>query len=259
MKRIASAADQLRPRRRGLVILIYHRFGGESGSEIDIDPAIFADQLAELGPRVVPLGDGLAALQELPAGHDPVAITIDDGSADVLEHAVPALVAAKATATLYLATSFVESTRALPYGGRALSWAALRDAISTGALKVGSHTHAHVLLDRLPAADAAVDIDRSIGLIEDHLGVEPVDFAYPKAVAPSPEVDRLIRARFRSAALAGTRPNRYGATDPWRLARSPVQVSDGMRWFRAKANGGMSVEDVLRRGINRWRYARSSS
>jgi hypothetical protein len=64
-----------------------------------------------------------------------------------------------------------------------------------------------------------------------------------------------VRARFRSAALAGTRPNRYGATDPYRLSRSPIQLSDGMRWFEAKLDGGMALEDRLRQVINRGRYA----
>ena len=68
-----------------------------------------------------------------------------------------------------------------------------------------------------------------------------------------------MRARFRSAALAGTRPNRYGSTDPHRLARSPIQAGDEMRWFRAKAAGGMGFEDDVRRTVNRWRYSGAES
>jgi hypothetical protein len=63
-----------------------------------------------------------------------------------------------------------------------------------------------------------------------------------------------VRARFASAAIAGTRPNRYGRTDPYRLHRSPVQVADGMRWFRRKVAGGMALEDDVRRLVNRLRY-----
>lgn len=242
-------------------MLLYHRVGGGSGLEIDLEPARFADQLASLGSRVVSLGDALDATRgPAPAGDDPVAITFDDGTADVVEHALPALVDAGAHATLYLATSFVEGGgSALPYGGRAVSWSALADAVSTGHLAIGSHTHSHVLLDRLAPEEAVTDLDRSIGLIREHLGVDPIDFAYPKAVAPSGDIAALVRERFRSAALAGTRPNAYGATDPWRLQRSPVQVADGMRWFRAKAAGGMQLEDALRRQLNRLRYAGAST
>ena len=52
--------------------------------------------------------------------------------------------------------------------------------------------------------------------------------------------------------------NRYGA-DPYRLARSPVQYSDGMRWFRHKAAGGLGFEDTLRRLLNRGRYASATT
>jgi hypothetical protein len=85
--------------------------------------------------------------------------------------------------------------------------------------------------------------------------VPAVHFAYPKSLPPSAGADRAVRARFRSAALAGTRPNRYGRTDPYRLARSPIQAGDEMRWFRAKVAGGMAFEDDVRRALNRWRYS----
>jgi peptidoglycan/xylan/chitin deacetylase (PgdA/CDA1 family) len=213
-------------------------------------------QLEHLAPRAIRLGDALERLTRAPdAEPDPIAVTFDDGSADVLDHAVPRLVAARVPATLYLATGFVGGTGEAPAGGRRVSWAGLADAVSTGYLEIGSHTHDHVLLDRADPAAAAADLDRSIGLVQEHLGVTPVDFAYPKALPASTAVEALVRERFRSAALAGTRPNRYGATDPWRLARSPIQASDGMRWFRAKADGGMGLEATLRTRLNRRRYA----
>lgn len=54
---------------------------------------------------------------------------------------------------------------------------------------------------------------------------------------------------------AGTRANPYGRTDRQRLARSPVQTSDGMRWFERKLAGGMGLEDRMRQLRNRRRYA----
>ena len=75
----------------------------------------------------------------------------------------------------------------------------------------------------------------------------------------SAAADRAVRARFRSAALAGTRPNPIGATDPYRLARSPIQHSDGQHWFERKLDGGMAAEDALRRRLNRWRYAAATT
>jgi peptidoglycan/xylan/chitin deacetylase (PgdA/CDA1 family) len=124
---------------------------------------------------------------------------------------------------------------------------------------VGSHTHRHRLLDRVSRLEAADELDCSIDLIGDRLGRRPLDFAYPKAVSGSVEATRAVRERFRSAALAGTRVNRYGRSDPYRLTRSPIQASDGTRWFEQKAAGGMALEGTARRWVDRIRYARSAS
>ncbi len=258
LKAVAAGRDALLPRRDGAVVLLYHRVGGASDLAIDLPPELFQSQVDELtaGKRVVTL-DALLGLvaQPSPPAVQPVALTFDDGTADFADVAMPVLVRAGAPVTLYLATDFVERGRSFPRDGTPLSWNALRDLLATGLLTVGSHTHTHALLDRLPPAAVADELDRSVKLIEDRLGVTPRHFAYPKAVLGTPDAQEAVARRFRSAALAGTRPNAYGRTDPLRLRRSPVQVADGMRWFRHKARGGMALEDDVRQLVNKRRYA----
>ena len=263
MKSASAALDKVRRPRPGVVVLIYHRVGGASGLEFDLPVDVFeaqAEALAASG-RVVPLGDALTRLAQsadradAASGGDPVVVTFDDGTADFANEALPILERHRLPVTLYAATSFIDEGRPFPDDGRPLSWRGLADACATGLVEVGSHTHGHVLLDRLPPDEVADELDRSIELIGEHLGRPPLDFAYPKAVPGSPTADQAVRRRFRSAALAGTRPNPFGATDPYRLARSPIQRSDGMRWFERKVGGGMAIEDGLRRVLNRWRYA----
>jgi peptidoglycan/xylan/chitin deacetylase (PgdA/CDA1 family) len=207
-----------------------------------------------------------AALERLAsaggAQESAVVVTFDDGTADFAEVAVPILARHGVPATLYLATAFVEEEREFPGGGRPVSWSALRDAGSTGLIDIGSHTHTHKLLDRVSRSEAAAELDRSIDLIGDHLDRPALDFAYPKAVLGRGDAERLVRDRFRSAAIAGTKVNPYRSTDPvratdvHRLARSPIQVSDGMDFFARKLAGGMGLEDAVRRAMNRVRYAR---
>ncbi|MEW6471657.1 MAG: polysaccharide deacetylase family protein [Actinomycetota bacterium] len=258
VKWLASGADAVR-RREGLVILIYHRVGARTRVSVDLPRPLFAEQLGALAAgwspvtldQTVELLEGSAA----PSGPPPVCLTFDDGTADFVEEALPELVAHRIPATLYVATDHIETGRAFPDDGRPVSWAALRDALSTGLVTIGSHTHTHRLLDRVDGPEAAEELDRSTGLIEDRLGVACTHFAYPKALLGSPPAEREVRRRFRTAAVAGTRPNPYGRTDLYRLRRSPVQVGDGMRWFRRKATGGMGLEDDLRALRNRRRYA----
>jgi peptidoglycan/xylan/chitin deacetylase (PgdA/CDA1 family) len=182
-------------------------------------------------------------------------VTFDDGTVDLVDEALPVLVEHRVPATVYVATAFVEEGRPFPGDGQPVSWAGLAEAASTGLVTVGSHTHHHALLDRVGATEVAKELDRSIGLIGERLGVAPRHFAYPKAVPGHAGAQAEVQARFASAALAGTRPNVPGRADPYRLARSPIQVDDGLRYFAAKAAGGMTLEDTLRRAANRLRYA----
>jgi len=257
VKWTAAAADSVR-RPRGLVVLIYHRVGGRTPVSVDLPRPLFADQLAALAADWSPVTlEAAADLLNRPApppGPPPVCITFDDGTADFVDEALPELVKYGIPATLYIATDHVENGRAFPHQGRPVSWAGLRDAISTG-LVIGSHTDTHRLLDRSDGPEAAAELDRSTRFIEDRLGVACRHFAYPKALLGSAPAEEEVRRRFRTAAVAGTRPNPYGATDLHRLRRSPVQLTDGMRWFLRKAAGGMALEDDLRVLRNRRRYA----
>lgn len=260
VKATASAVDLVRRPRPGLVVLVYHRVGGGSGLEMDMPVALFEQQIEELATsgRVVTLGaaiDGLSSGSQASGGEGQIAVTFDDGARDFADVALPVLVRFRIPVTLYVATRFIEEGESLAHGSEPVSWQALSDACATGLVDVGSHTHTHRLLDRASLPEVVDDLDRSIDLIGARLGKAPLDFAYPKALGARGAREREVMVRFRSAALAGTRPNLIGATNVHRLARSPIQRSDGMRFFRAKVAGGLRLEDSLRVAANRLRYS----
>jgi peptidoglycan/xylan/chitin deacetylase (PgdA/CDA1 family) len=263
LKRAAGAYDGLRPHTAGVVILAYHRVGGRSDAgEIDLPAGRFERQIETLATRhhVLTLDAALDALRSPSAGSTgQVVVTFDDGTADFVDVALPILVRHRVPATLYIATDFVERGRSFPDGGTPLSWPAVRDALATGLVTLGSHTHTHALFDRVDPATAADELRRSTGLLAERAGVRAEHFAYPKALAGPAPVERVVRETFRSAAVAGTRANAYGRTDPWRLARSPVQRADGMRFFEQKVSGGLRLEDDVRRLVNRVRYLGATS
>jgi peptidoglycan/xylan/chitin deacetylase (PgdA/CDA1 family) len=260
VKLTAGVADVIRRPAGDVVILLYHRVGGGSASAVDLPASRFEEQMATLAEshRVVTIGEALEVLDGLGTGPC-VAVTFDDGTADLVEAALPILARHAIPSTWYVATRFVDEQQPFAGEGAPLSWSALREACSTGLVTVGSHTHTHRLLDRASEAEVREELSRSIGLIGDNLGSPPLDFAYPKALRGSPAAEAAVRAQFRSAALAGTRANVIGHTDPHRLARSPIQVADGRVWFDRKVAGGMGFEDVLRNLVNRRRYATSST
>ncbi|HEX4902863.1 MAG TPA: polysaccharide deacetylase family protein [Acidimicrobiales bacterium] len=259
IKRAAVVRDRLQPPPAGITILIYHRVGGRTPVSVDLPTSLFDEQMAYLAERTNVLSLTKAA-DLLDAGETPddarphVVVTFDDGTADFVDEALPVLVRHGVPATYYLATDFLDRQRPFPDAGQPMSWAAAEEARTTGLVDLGSHTHTHVLLDRVPPAEAAEELDRSIGAVEDHVGVTPAHFAYPKALLGSPENEREVRARFRTATIGRTRPNPWRGSDLHRLTRSPVQTTDGMEFFERKVAGGMRLEDDVRDLVNRWRY-----
>lgn len=256
----AAIADVGQEAPPGAVILSYHQVKGRTSRSVDMPVWLFERQMEALSAsgRVVSL-DRAVDLLEAPPQDQPhqsaVVLTFDDGSIDFIEQALPVLEHFRLPVTLYLATAWTEQGVPFWEGDRPLSWGALREAVSTGLVSVQSHSHSHLLFDRESPAMLAQDLDRSIGLIEDNLGVEVRHFAYPKALPPSAAVEDEVRRRFRTAALDGTRVNPYHSTDLHRLFRSPIQRNDGMRWFRRKVAGGMGAEDGLRHLLFGVRYA----
>jgi peptidoglycan/xylan/chitin deacetylase (PgdA/CDA1 family) len=256
VKTTAAGFDVVRRPEDGVIVLLYHRVGATTESAVDLPIDLFEQQMSEIASRSTTLDAALDALAGRTAPTERnVVVTFDDGTADFADRALPILARHGVPALVYIATGFIESGTDFPRGGAPLSWSALRDAVSTGLVTVGSHTDGHTLLDRVDRATVATELDRSIDLIGERLDLPVAHFAYPKAQAPNADADAEVRQRFRSAALAGIHANPYGRTDPYRLARSPIQVADGMRWFRRKAAGGMVLEDRLRRIANRGRYS----
>jgi peptidoglycan/xylan/chitin deacetylase (PgdA/CDA1 family) len=267
LKQAGALADRLVPPPAGVTVLLYHRVGGGTQGEVDLDPAAFEAQLAHLAHEheVLDLDAAAALLRPAPVeewsptvgidtGRSAVVLTFDDGTADFTETVVPALARHRLPATLYVASRFVDTREQFPWGAPPTSWSALRDAASTGWVTIGSHTHRHLLLDRLDESTIADELDRSIDLVGEHIGVEPRHFAYPKAVPGDPAAEIAVRRRFATAALAGNRVNRPGHTDLHRLWRTPVQRSDGFDHFVEKAAGGHRVEGELRMLAARLRY-----
>ena len=218
---------------------------------MDLPLATFRDQLDRLAAddRVVDLdtaaehlGQAIAASSD----HPHVVMTFDDGTADWLDVVLPELVARKLPATFYVSTDFVDTGRSFPANGRAVTWTGLTEMVDTGLVTVGSHTHTHQVLADVTAKQAAAELDRSIGLIEDRLGIPCRHFAYPKAIAGSGAAEVVVRRRFTTAALAGNRVNRPGSADLHRLGRHGLTVADGADDFERKLRGGAWLEGWLR-------------
>jgi peptidoglycan/xylan/chitin deacetylase (PgdA/CDA1 family) len=234
-------------RRRGdVVVLLFHRIGpGER--EIDFPIGAFRQHIPELAARdrVITLDDALVA------GQGGVVLSFDDGFRDFHEQVLPVLVRYRVPAVLYLVTGSVANDGVSGSSAREqLTWSMLGEAVASGLVTVGSHTHSHANLSRSTESEATEEMRRSKELIEDRLGVACPHFAYPYCVT-SPGAQRAARRLFRTAATDAWRTNRCGRIDPYRLGRTPVLKSDGPLFFRAKARGVLDGERILYRALRR--------
>ena len=224
---------------RDAVVLLYHRVG-PGRSQIETDPGVFADQMAIVAERGRATGIDRAI-----AGDGGTVVTFDDGTRDFHERALPVIVDRGIPVVLYVATAGI--------GAEGLTWSQLREAVGTGFVTVGSHTHHHVDLSRADPATIVHELRVSTELIEDRLGVPCDDFAYPFAVG-SVVAAPLVRRAFRSAVLRAWRTARW-PFDPHAIGRIPVLRSDGIAFFRAKLAGRLDAEGAAYRlaGRGPWR------
>lgn len=147
--------------------------------------------------KVVPLEDLVAATD----AHDLVAITFDDGFANLDDH-LPAL--AGLPATLFIVTEHVGGHN--DWGGRRapgiphlplLSWEQLGKWMRQG-LRIGAHTRRHPHLPTMGDAELADELEGGLDRIRAELGVRPATFAYPFG-AHDARVADAVRSRFREA------------------------------------------------------------
>jgi peptidoglycan/xylan/chitin deacetylase (PgdA/CDA1 family) len=255
---------------------MYHSVADETTDEFrefTVTPARFAEHLAALraaGWRTVSFTEAAARLRR-PArypiqaagvmGERAVAITVDDGLADFHSHALPALAAERAAATLFVPTAHVGRTAGWLAGPdsarRLLDWSGLAEVVAAG-VEIGSHGHRHRPLDVGATDDLYDDLARSRGMLEDRLGVGVTAVAFPFGYQTAKTRRAACRAGYRSACavieLPATRRDHLMAL-PRLTARQELTGADLVRaierryasWERTWRHGKQQVWEVARR------------
>jgi len=224
-RRLLRTTQRLLPaaggERRGGTVLAYHLVGAGTSGPVDLDPAVFRDQMDELRAiaEVVPLRALAAA--DAPGERPRVAVTFDDAYRNFFSHAWPVLAERALPATLFVPIGFVDGTHPPPIAGTdhlpPAAWEDLSTAAATGPLELGSHSWTHRDLRRLPPPE----LDREIAASRRHLAErverEVTSFCYPRALW-SRRVERRVAAEYARAVIGGGR--RWSPSQsPWRIQR----------------------------------------
>lgn len=215
--------------------LLYHSFATTSTTafkELTVDPGLFSEQMAALldaGCRFIRFRDIPGAVSARTSEEDQptrpvVAVTIDDGFADITTGAAPALLEHHIPATLFVPTAYVGATaawlRAEDRHRPICDWQSLGDLSASG-WEVASHGHHHIAADLSPPPTVTADAVRSRSLLEDHLGVAVTSFAYPFGYYSKQGRTAVQDAGFSQAGIVSGQRDRF-SDDRWRIPRAQI-------------------------------------
>lgn len=238
----------------GPKILIYHQIGAGNRKQMDLDSDDFRSHLEYLtnsGFSVLPLEEAIDRRAESGSA-DHVVLTFDDGYDDMYRNAYPLLKEFHIPFTVYLTSHPIEARTPLSDDGRSapITWEQVNAMQDSGLVTVGAHTHTHPDFRSLEPSQAEEEIGLSTELIERRTGVKPDHFAYPWGYW-SRSCDSAVREQYASAVLGGGQPI-DGASDPLLLNRIPVQLDDGVIFFKRKVRRGQRTEEYVRRRLTKY-------
>jgi peptidoglycan/xylan/chitin deacetylase (PgdA/CDA1 family) len=178
-------------------ILTYHSIDS-SNSVISTSEELFRRQVKWLASAHVRVVD-IPELLQLDDDTDAVAITFDDGFANLESCGIPHLVDAGLTATVFVVTACVGGTNSWEFKSGEdvpllplLDWSNLAVLHERG-FKIASHSQTHRRLTSLSTSELDDELSGSIERVKTELGFEPELFAYPFGATSSDVVERVSR------------------------------------------------------------------
>ncbi len=228
---------------KAAVIFAYFAIGDDSNPNTSLQSGQFMDQmdvLAQGGYTVKKLPDIISSFQKgksLP--EKTVAITFDGADKSVLDKAAPYLIENDIPFTIFVPAARVEADKP-PY----MNWDSLRALKKTGLVTFGLHPADYSRLASAGEEDIRRQINNSIALMRERLGIETKLIAYPfgeynekfKHVVKSMGFDAAFGQQ-SGVAYSGddlfalprfTQTERYGDTERFRMtaAALPFPVRD---------------------------------
>jgi peptidoglycan/xylan/chitin deacetylase (PgdA/CDA1 family) len=188
-----------------------------------------------------------------PGSEASVAVTFDDGFADIRRHALPILEQEAIPATLFAVTGVLGGLnewmdRSVFPPRRIMSASELRDLQAAG-VEVGSHTVSHPSMVDLSLEEAAREARESKDALEQILGREVRYFAYPYGRYNLAVKDAVRAAGYRAACSTRSGFNSPATTDLFELRRLDIFGHDSLPHFKRKLAFGAN-EVKLRQVLN---------
>ncbi len=237
-------------------ILMYHSISREKENDVhpyfvtNTSPEVFDQQMAYLHSNnylSIGIEEALKLLssdgqknraKDLHTNY--VVITFDDGFRDFYTEAFPTLQKYGFSATVFLATGFIEKRKRFKQK-ECLNWDAVRELDRHG-IAFGSHTVNHPVLVELRKEEVEYELMQSKQHIEDKLGKPVRSFAYPYAFPEHRKTFvKNLKNVLTSCGYSNGVSTRLGTTyleeDRYFLPRIPLNALDDDLFFKAKLTG----------------------
>jgi peptidoglycan/xylan/chitin deacetylase (PgdA/CDA1 family) len=181
----------------------------------------------------------------------PVIITFDDGFREAYEHAVPVLADTGFSAIFYVVTGVMgRNSDWLASRGITLpimTWTQAREIESLG-FRCGAHTITHPRLTDVSPETRDRELRGPRTVLEDHLGREVTDLAYPFGAVNQEVRDAAAAAGYRSACSVNIGLYK-SADDPLMLPRVPVSGTESFADFVCRVKTASTAGAVIRRSV----------
>ena len=252
----------------GITVLSYHSVD-ECGTGISVSPRRFAAQMATLAAEGCPSFTMSQVAEYLAAGRPfpprAVAVTFDDGFADVRTVAAPIMARYGVTGTVYVIAGMIGRVINWTEHGAPLpplpilTWDQIR-ALTEQGIEIGAHSITHGFLTRYPPDKLRRELGEPRAVLEQTLGRPVVSFAYPQGDY-NPAVVAATRAAGYTNATTIDQGRVTGGTDPFLLPRLHVGENTTpavLRAFTVPTIGPayMLINGVIRGVLGRERWPR---
>jgi peptidoglycan/xylan/chitin deacetylase (PgdA/CDA1 family) len=276
LRALAPLRIGLGPRRReAFGILVYHRVAPETPElpkpTWNVPPDRFRAQLSGLirrGYWAWPLRKVLDWHERRrPVPRNVFVVTFDDGYENVFRHAWPVLRELRVPATVFLATSYLDSERPFPCDDwslagssdvpaadwRPLTTAQCRAMASDGLIELGTHTHTHADFRGRPEALAA-DLRESCTALRERFGLADATFAFPYGTKhlgfSGPELAAAAREAGVLCSLTTEDELVTPGSDPFDWGRFTAEDTDTAATLSSKLDGWYTAVRSLWRRLH---------
>ena len=178
---------------KGIVSLIYHRFGESKYPSTNVEIDIFKKQIEKISDNNYTFYNpiNIDNFFKEPNSEKKILITIDDAFTSFYENAWPYLKKNKIPFILFVSTEPIGK-----YGY--MNWDQIKEIQKEDFVFIGNHSHSHEYLVKYKFEDFKKDIDQSIEIFNNELGYNPIFFSYPFGEY-SLEQKNYIKQKFKYA------------------------------------------------------------